>query len=201
MGADPTPALQGRCPAWNPNLKKFDLISLLNVQAHFFGDSVNILVKHHSSVLRWKNQVVHQRPHFVTLVNVFAHPERFVGDLRMWSGITARFSPRSWDARLGARRAVQLAKQASCNDAVRSNPPVQIREVISDHILTWHDPAFASNWGVALDAAYPDYCHTYASHFLIWPPGASLPGGDFPQGMVGGPDLWERQYWLTRQIF
>lgn len=147
MGADPTPALQGRCPAWNPNLKKFDLISLLNVQAHFFGDSVSILVKHHSSVLRWKHQVVHQRPHFVTLVNVFAHPERFVGD------------------------------------------------------LTWHDPAFASNWGVALDAAYPDYCHTYASHFLIWPPGASLPGGDFPQGMVGGPDLWERQYWLTRQIF
>ena len=54
----------------------------------------------------------------------------------MWSGITPRFAPRSWDARLGARRAVQLAKQASCNDAVRPNPPVQIGEVISDHILT-----------------------------------------------------------------
>ena len=26
--------------------------------------------------------------------------------LRMWSGITPRFAPRSWDARLGARRAV-----------------------------------------------------------------------------------------------
>ena len=56
--------------------------------------------------------------------------------LRMWSGITPRFAPRSWDARLGERRAVQLAKQASCNDAVRPNPPVQIGEVISDHILT-----------------------------------------------------------------
>ena len=54
----------------------------------------------------------------------------------MWSGITPRFAPRSWDARLGARRAVQLAKQASCNDAVRPNPPVQIGEVISDHILS-----------------------------------------------------------------
>ncbi len=32
--------------------------------------------------------------------------------------------------------AVQLAKQASCNDAVRPNPPVQIGEVISDHILS-----------------------------------------------------------------
>ena len=30
---------------------------------------------------------------------------------------------------------MQLAKQASCNDAVRPNPPVQIGEVISDHIL------------------------------------------------------------------
>ena len=53
----------------------------------------------------------------------------------MWSGITPRFAPRSRDARLGARRAVQLAKQASCNDAVRPNPPVQIGEVIPDHIL------------------------------------------------------------------
>jgi len=30
---------------------------------------------------------------------------------------------------------IPLAKQASCNDAVRPNPPVQIGEVISDHIL------------------------------------------------------------------
>ena len=60
----------------------------------------------------------------------------------MWSGITPRFAPRSWDARPGARRAVQLAKQASCNNAVRPNPPVQIGEVITDHILSrpawWH---------------------------------------------------------------
>ena len=56
----------------------------------------------------------------------------------MWSGITPRFAPRSWDARLGARRAVQLAKQATCNDAVRPNPPVQIGEVIPDHILSSH---------------------------------------------------------------
>ncbi|HOE40814.1 MAG TPA: hypothetical protein PLB25_04170 [Rhodoferax sp.] len=31
---------------------------------------------------------------------------------------------------------MQLAKQASRNDAVRPNPPVQIGEVISNHILT-----------------------------------------------------------------
>ena len=31
---------------------------------------------------------------------------------------------------------MQLAKQASRNDAVRPNPPVQIGEVISDHILS-----------------------------------------------------------------
>ena len=34
-----------------------------------------------------------------------AHRFRLVR-LRMWSGITPRFAPRSWDARLGARRAV-----------------------------------------------------------------------------------------------
>ena len=67
----------------------------------------------------------------------------------MWSGITPRFAPRSWDARLGARRAVQLAKQASCNDAVRPNPPVQIGEVISDHILSKNcavGPARVGHW-------------------------------------------------------
>ena len=73
--------------------------------------------------------------------------------LRMWSGITPRFAPRSWDARLGARRAVWLAKQASCNDAVRPNPPVQIGEVISDHILRhlWAHvvPAHAAGYGLA----------------------------------------------------
>ena len=34
-----------------------------------------------------------------------AHRFRLVR-LRVWSGITPRFAPRSWDARLGARRAV-----------------------------------------------------------------------------------------------
>ena len=56
--------------------------------------------------------------------------------LRMWQGITPRFAARSWDARLGARRAVWRAKQATCNDAARPNPPQQIGEVISCHILS-----------------------------------------------------------------
>ncbi len=44
-------------------------------------------------------------------------------------------------ARLGPSRAVQLATQTVCNNAVRPNPPVQIGEVISEHIQKTGKPA------------------------------------------------------------
>ena len=102
----------------------------------FFGNC-NTLLTHCST----HDQEMCSHQQSSTVINRGPH---LLGDLivvmkcrvRMWSGITPRFAPRSWDARLGASRAVQLAKQASCNDAVRPNPPVQIGEVISDHILT-----------------------------------------------------------------
>lgn len=58
------------------NLQKSDLVSLFYVEADFLEYIVNIFVKHHSSVLRWEHQVVHQHRHVVALVYVVAHLPR-----------------------------------------------------------------------------------------------------------------------------
>ena len=53
--------------------KEFHLISLLDFNAYVFHHCVHIFVKYCSSILCWKNQMVHQYRNVMALVCVFAH--------------------------------------------------------------------------------------------------------------------------------
>lgn len=63
--------------------------------------------------------------------------------------------------------------------------------------LSWADPHFSENWAVGVTASFMQYIFTYPGNLQLLPPGARLPGGLFPNGMIGGPNQWERQNRLS----
>ncbi len=60
--------------------------------------------------------------------------------------------------------------------------------------LSWSDPQFARDWSLGASAAFLYYTFTYPTNVMLLPPGARLPTGAFPDGLVGGPNQWERQF-------
>ncbi|MFZ6653616.1 TonB-dependent receptor plug domain-containing protein [Undibacterium sp. TJN19] len=58
--------------------------------------------------------------------------------------------------------------------------------------LSWSEPVFARDWALGSTLSYMYY--TEKSSLQLLPPGARLPTGVFPNGMIGGPSRWERQF-------
>ena len=54
-------------------LQKFHLISFLNFYTYLLQYIVYICVKHRSSVLRWKYEMVEKHGNIMALMNIFAH--------------------------------------------------------------------------------------------------------------------------------
>ena len=89
----------------------------------------------------------------------------------------------------------------------------------TEHIntdLSWIDAQFAQNWGLGFTASYLQ--HTEDNSYTMYPPGTTLPNvtvnnptiaallgvpvgtsvsGLFPNGMLGSPGRWERQFRLS----
>lgn len=63
--------------------------------------------------------------------------------------------------------------------------------------ISWNDAEFARDWGIGFTAAYASYVFTYPTNLQLLPPGAKLPSGSFPDGMIGGPNSWDRQFRLS----
>ncbi len=100
-----------------------------------------------------------------------------------------------WQAHAMYRLRDQMHTGVGVGSALDPNSVGRSERFVGD--IAWRDTSIAPHWDVALDAAYSHYSHTYANNFLLLPPGASLPGGSFPEGMVGGPNMWERQFRLS----
>lgn len=60
--------------------------------------------------------------------------------------------------------------------------------------LSWIDPAIAQDWGLGLTASYLHYADTVPTNLYLAPPGATVGGATFPEGQIGGPNKWERQW-------
>ncbi|MFZ6872345.1 TonB-dependent receptor plug domain-containing protein [Undibacterium sp. Di27W] len=61
--------------------------------------------------------------------------------------------------------------------------------------LSWLDTAFAKDWILGSTLSFLRYIEK--SSLQLLPPGAKLPTGVFPDGMIGGPSRWERQFRLS----
>jgi outer membrane receptor protein involved in Fe transport len=62
--------------------------------------------------------------------------------------------------------------------------------LISD--LGWTAPAEAAGWGFSAGLSHMQYAQRYPVPARIFPPGARLPTGTFPNGMVGAPEFDDR---------
>ncbi len=60
--------------------------------------------------------------------------------------------------------------------------------------LSWNNPQFARNWNLGANAAFLYYTFTYPNNLQLLPPGVTLPTGTFPDGLIGGPNQWEKQF-------
>lgn len=57
--------------------------------------------------------------------------------------------------------------------------------------LTYHSTDLAEDWDLTAQVSYFDTSQTVQRNVLLYPPGAF--GGAFPQGMIGNPEVFERQ--------
>jgi outer membrane receptor for ferrienterochelin and colicin len=61
--------------------------------------------------------------------------------------------------------------------------------------LSWQDPQFTKDWSLSFDARFLHLSEEASLN--IYPPGARLPTGIFPDGMIGNPSRWQKQYGLS----
>lgn len=63
--------------------------------------------------------------------------------------------------------------------------------------LSWNDAQFAQNWNVGITAAAQYYALTYPTNLQLYPAGTKFGANIFPNGLIGGPNSWDRQLRLS----
>jgi iron complex outermembrane receptor protein len=100
-----------------------------------------------------------------------------------------------WRLRAGYKQRDQLQTGAGINAAL--DPASQAKAETVNADLSWSDPQLTRNWSVGVTGSFLHYAITYPNNVMLLPPGTRLPSGTFPDGMIGGPNQWERQYRLS----
>lgn len=99
----------------------------------------------------------------------------------------------NWRWRSSLLRRSDLQTGAGVSSALDFGAGATTERLTSD--LSWTDQDFAPGWEVGTTFSYLYYVET--SSLQLLPPGARLPTGVFPNGMIGGPSRWERQFRLS----
>lgn len=65
--------------------------------------------------------------------------------------------------------------------------------------LSWVDAELTKNWGAGVTASYMEYNDTVPEPFVLFPGSRVVPAflAAFPNGVIGGPEKWERQMRLS----
>ncbi|MEE8428028.1 MAG: TonB-dependent receptor, partial [Gammaproteobacteria bacterium] len=95
-----------------------------------------------------------------------------------------------WRLRAGLQRRRDLANGAGIAQALDSHNRYGSDRWNAD--LTYHDPDIAENWDLTAQISYLDVSQEVQRNLILFPPGANLGFGVFPDGVIGNPDVWER---------
>ncbi len=95
-----------------------------------------------------------------------------------------------WKARLGYKLRDDLGTGAGIASAL--DPASRQRSARVTAGLAWADPQWRRDWALGAAVNLQDYRQRIPVDFTLLPAGAALPSGVFPEGMRGGPDVWER---------
>ncbi|MBI1771226.1 MAG: TonB-dependent receptor, partial [Burkholderiales bacterium] len=99
----------------------------------------------------------------------------------------------NWRWRSSLLSRTDLQTGAGVSSALDFGSGVTTERLTSD--LSWTNPAFAQDWALGSTLSFMHY--TEKSSLQLLPPGTRLPTGVFPDGMIGGPSRWERQFRLS----
>ncbi|HJW23958.1 MAG TPA: TonB-dependent receptor [Rhodocyclaceae bacterium] len=100
-----------------------------------------------------------------------------------------------WRLRGGYKLRDHLGYGAGISSALVPGSEGKSELINSD--LSWANPQFARDWGTGFSASYLQYSLTYPNNLMLLPPGTQLATGLFPQGVIGGPNQWERQFRIS----
>ncbi len=100
-----------------------------------------------------------------------------------------------WRFRGGYKLRDKVGLGAGINSALDPTSWAKSERVTAD--LSWLDTNIARDWSLGLTASYLHYADTLPTNLILAPAGAKLGLTTFPDGQIGGPNKWERQYRLS----
>lgn len=102
---------------------------------------------------------------------------------------------KKWRLRTGYVLRDDIGTGAGISSALDPESKLKSQRISTD--LSWADPQFAQDVGVGVAAAYVRYTERSPNNLVLLPPGLRLPTGLFPEGLIGGPNRWEKHVRLS----
>jgi len=97
-----------------------------------------------------------------------------------------------WRAHVGYKLRSDVGSAAGVASAL--DPVGKGRSERSHADLSWTEPELGGGWGAGLQASFLRYAEEATTNFVLLPAGTTLgPGNVFTDGLIGGPNKWERQ--------
>lgn len=101
----------------------------------------------------------------------------------------------NWRARAGYKGRDNVGTGTGVNSAL--DPYGKMKSTRFNADVSWTNPQFLPNWGAGVTLSYLQYSQRLSSYLRLYPAGAVLANGAFPEGMIGAPQTWERQTRLS----
>lgn len=100
-----------------------------------------------------------------------------------------------WRMRASYKLRDNLQTGAGISSALDPGSMGRAENITSD--LSWNDPQFTQNSSVGVTASVLHYAFTYPTNLMLLPPGSRVGATTFPDGLIGGPNQWEKQFRLS----
>lgn len=100
-----------------------------------------------------------------------------------------------WRMRASYKLRDNLQTGAGVSSALDPNSRGRAENITGD--LSWTDPQFTKNSSAGVTASVLYYAFTIPTNLMLLPPGAKIGTNIFPNGLIGGPNQWERQFRLS----
>ncbi len=100
-----------------------------------------------------------------------------------------------WRLRGGYKLRDDVGLGAGVGSALDPTSAARSERITTD--VSWIDANVGPGVGLGFTAAYLQYIDTVPGNLVLSPPGSRVAGANFPNGLIGGPNKWERQLRLS----
>ena len=97
-----------------------------------------------------------------------------------------------WRIRAAYKLRDKLGTGAGISSALDPNSFGRAEVLNAD--ISWLAPQLASDWSAGITASMQYYASTQPNNILLYPPGTQFGANVFPNGLIGGPNSWDRQF-------